>query len=194
MKQRAFLELPEGFRPIRSVDLQKDKKQALIVNGLGAVITLAMGIPVHFAIPISTLFDTSEGLAMYALRFGVLLVGAVLYIILHELVHGITMKFFGCRKVRYGFTGLYAFAGCDEYFDKLSYLMIAAAPVVVWGAVFSVIQDFVPLSWFWVVYFWQILNISGAAGDMYVFCLFSRLPKDILVKDVGTSMTVYSAQ
>lgn len=194
MKQRAFLNLPENYRPIRTVDLQKNKKEMLLVNGIGLLIGVLMAVPVHFAVPIGTLFDMSEGLLPYAIRFVALLAGSVAYILLHEAVHGITMKAFGCKKVRYGFTGMYAFAGCDEYFDKLSYLIIALAPVVIWGVVLGFIQDFVPVSWFWVVYWIQITNISGAAGDFYVFCLFSKLPKDILVKDVGTSMTVYSAE
>ena len=193
MKQRAFLTLPENYRPIRVVDLQKNKKEMLLVNGIALLIGVLMAVPVHFAIPITTLFDMSEGLLAYAVRFVVMLAGMIAYIILHEAVHGIAMKGFGCKKVRFGFTGMYAFAGCDEYFDKLSYLIIAIAPVAVWAVVIGVIQDLVPLSWFWVVYLIQITNISGAAGDFYVFCLFSKLPKDILVKDVGTSMTVYAA-
>lgn len=194
MKQRAFLTLPENYRPIRVVDLQKNKKEMLLVNGIALLIGVLMAVPVHFAVSIGTLFDMSEGLIPYAIRFVVLLAGMVAYIFLHEAVHGVTMKLFGCKKVRYGFTGMYAFAGCDEYFDKFSYLVIALAPVAVWAAVLGIIQDFVPLSWFWVVYLIQITNISGAAGDIYVFCLFSTLPKDIRVKDVGTSMTVYAAE
>ena len=194
MKQRAFLNLPENYRPIRSVDLQKNKKEMLLVNGIALAIGVLMAVPMHFAVSIGTLFDMSEGLLAYGIRFVVMLAGMIAYIVLHEAVHGIAMKGFGCKKVRFGFTGMYAYAGCDEYFDKLSYLVIALAPVVVWGVVLGVIQCFVPVSWLWVVYLIQITNISGAAGDLYVFCLFSKLPKDILVKDVGTSMTVYSAE
>jgi len=66
------------------------------------------------------------------------------------------------------------------------------APVVFWGIVLAVINVLVPLEWFWVVYFIQIINLSGAAGDLYVTVKFSRLPSDILVQDYGVGMTVYS--
>lgn len=53
---------------------------------------------------------------------------------------------------------------------------------------------FVPQNWFWVVYFIQIFNISGAAGDFYVTAKFSKMPDDILISDSGIGMKVYSAE
>lgn len=187
-------ELPEGYSEIFTVNLQKDRKMALKLNVAALIVAVIMAVPMHFYIPFGSLFDFSQGFGMYCLRFGVLIAGYFAYIVLHELTHGVTMKIFGCDKVKYGFTGLYAFAGCDVYFGKKSYIAVALSPVVVWGIVLAVINVFVPESWFWVVYFIQIGNISGAAGDFYVTCKFSRMPKDILVKDIGVGMTVYSAQ
>jgi hypothetical protein len=132
------------------------------------------------------------GLGAYTARFAVLLALLVVYMILHELVHGIAMKMCGTKKIKYGFTGMYAFAGSDDYYGKKPYILIALAPVVLWGVVLAVINPFVPADWFWVVYLIQISNISGAAGDLYVTVKFSKLPKDILVKDYGVGMRVYS--
>ncbi|MBQ7290862.1 MAG: hypothetical protein IJW76_03940, partial [Clostridia bacterium] len=56
----------------------------------------------------------------------------------------------------------------------------------------SVLCAAVPESWFWIPYFIQIGNISGAAGDAYVTCKMAALPKDILVNDTGVAMTVYA--
>ena len=64
--------------------------------------------------------------------------------------------------------------------------------MVLWGAVLFVLMLTVPTSWFWVVYIVQISNLSGAAGDFFVTLRFSRFPKDILVRDSGVSMCVYS--
>ena len=116
----------------------------------------------------------------------------MLYLVLHDLVHGIAMKLCGTRRVHYGFTGMYAFAGSDDYYDKSGYIMIALAPIVVWGVVLAVLNLLVPTAWFWVVYLIQISNLSGAAGDLYVTVKFSRLPRDILVRDSGVAMTVYA--
>lgn len=190
MKNRTTL--PEGYRPILSLDLQKNKRQMLTVSIIGTVIAIVMlGVALPF-VPLSTLFDMSAGLGMYALRFGVLLVGMVAYIILHELVHGILMRALSGVKPHYGFTLMYAYAGSDAYFNKGSYLLIALAPVVLWGAVLAVINALVPTAWFWVVYLIQMTNLSGAGGDIYVTFKFARLPRDILVRDTGVAMTVFA--
>ena len=191
---KAYNQLPAGYKEILSINLQKDKKLALIINVVGFFLMLVMAVPMHFVVPISTLFDMSDGIGAYAVRFVVIIISLIAYIILHEIVHGITMRLCGTKKIKYGFTGLYAFAGSDDYYDKKSYIIIALAPVVVWGIILAIINCIVPENWFWVVYVIQISNISGAAGDAYVTAKFSKLPEDILVTDCGVGMTVYSAE
>ncbi|MBQ3498790.1 MAG: DUF3267 domain-containing protein [Clostridia bacterium] len=184
--------LPEGYREIYSVDLQKNKKMALTVNLLGLGIGVLLAVPMCFVVPVSALFSMESGILNYFLRFAALIVLNILYLILHEFVHGIAMKICGTKKVKYGFTGLYAFAGSDDYYDKKSYAFIALAPVVFWGLIIAVVNCFVPVEWFWVVYILQISNLAGAAGDLFVTFKFSGFPKDILVTDCGVSMKVFS--
>lgn len=184
--------LPQGYNEIFSVDLQKNKKLALILNVTALLIGIALAVPIHFCVSVFSLFDMSNGIGTYFVRFAVLLISMIAYIILHEAVHGITMKLLGTKKVKFGFTGLYAFAGSDDYYGKKEYIIIALAPVIFWGIVFAVINPFVSREWFWVVYILQIINLSGAAGDIYVTAKFSRMPSDILVRDCGVGMTVYS--
>ena len=191
---KSFNSLPEGYNEIYSVDLKKNKKLSLFVNAAALIIAVGMVIPMHFYIPITTIIDMEKGLGAYYIRFASLLVLMVLYIVLHEVVHGISMKICGTKKIKYGFTGVYAFVGSDDYYDKKSYIFIALAPIVLWGIVLAVVNFFVPVEWFWVVYFLQIVNISGAAGDLFVTVKFSRLPSDILVQDYGVGMKVYSKQ
>lgn len=189
---KALQTLPDHYKEIDSVNLQKDKKKALLVNGFSLLIAVVMIILMHFYMPITMLFDMQQGLGAYLIRFVVFMISIVLYMVLHELVHGIAMKICGTKKVKYGFTGLYAFAGSDDYYDKQSYIIIALAPVVVFGIILAITNLFVSPEWFWVVYFIQIINISGAAGDAYITIKFSKLPKGILIKDSGVEMKVYS--
>ncbi len=186
--------LPEGYSEICTVNLQEDKKTSLLVNLSAVIIAVLLAVPALFAVPVSYMFSMEKGIIDYMLRFVSLMVLIFVYLILHELVHGVAMKICGTKKVKYGFTGLYAFAGSEDFYDKKAYIFIALAPVVFWGIVIAVINLFVPLEWFWVVYFLQIINLSGAAGDLYVTIKFFRLPSDILVKDTGIMMTVYSKQ
>lgn len=191
---KAVENLPDGYKEIYALNLQKDKKISLFVNLLAVVITVLLAVPMHFIVPISTVFSMEAGMKAYFLRFAALIVLMILYIIFHELVHGIAMKLCGTKKVKYGFTGMYAFAGSADYYNKKSYIFIALAPVVLWGVVLAVINLFVPLEWFWIVYLIQIINLSGAAGDLFVTVKFSRMPPDILIQDSGLGMTVYSKE
>jgi len=193
---KAISQLPENYTEYFSVDLQKDKKLAFLINGLALIITFAMAYFMFFFVPLSTIYPSGAEIPdiVHSLKVkGIsLIVLIVLYMVLHELVHGIAMKICGTSKVRYGFTGMYAFAGSDDYYNKKAYIFIAMAPVVLWGIVLASINFLVATDWFWVIYFIQIINISGAAGDFYVTAKFARFPEDILVRDKGVSMTVYS--
>lgn len=189
---KAVEALPKDYREIYSVDLQKNKKLAFWVNALSLLIAALLAIPMHFVVPISTFFSMEDGIGSYFIRIVAVAVLMVLYIVLHELVHGVAMKMCGTKKVKYGFTGLYAFAGSNDFYGKKSYIFIALAPVVLWGIVLAVVNPFVPIEWFWVVYWIQISNLSGAAGDFFVTAKFSKMPDDILVRDHGVGMKVFS--
>ena len=185
------VELPENYVQTLHINLQKDKKLALIINIAALAVGIVLAVLGHLHIPIWSLLDMSGGMVVYFLRLLAFMAVQVIYILLHELTHGVVMKIFGAPKIKYGFTGLYAFAGCDCYFAKKPYIIIALAPVVLWGIVLAAVCPFLSGGWFWVFYFAQISNISGAAGDAYVTLRFSKLPKDIFVKDDGISMTIY---
>ena len=183
--------LPEDYGEIYSLNLQKDKRAAIIVNLLALAIAAVMAVSMNFFVPVTSVFDMSGGIVRYFLRLAALIVLMVLYMVLHELVHGIAMKLCGTKRVKYGFTGLYAFAGSEDYYDKKSYIFIALAPIVLWGTVLAVVNFFVPTEWFWIVYMIQLINISGAAGDLFAAVKFSRMPKNILIQDSGVSMRVF---
>ncbi|MGX8688621.1 MAG: DUF3267 domain-containing protein, partial [bacterium] len=86
-----------------------------------------------------------------------------------ELTHAAVMKAVGGKEVKFGFTGLYAFAGSTvDYFDKSSYRCIALAPLILWGIIFGILTFILPESWFWVAWLLQAGNVGGAAGDVYV--------------------------
>lgn len=183
--------LPEDYGEIYSLNLQKDKRAAIIVNLLALAIAAVMAVSMNFFVPVTSVFDMSGGIVRYFLRLAALIVLMVLYMVLHELVHGIAMKLCGTKRVKYGFTGLYAFAGSEDYYDKKSYIFIALAPIVLWGTVLAAVNFFVPSEWFWIVYMIQLINISGAAGDLFAAVKFSRMPKNILIQDSGVSMRVF---
>lgn len=183
---RDHVELPEGYKEVFRVDLLHNKRMLIIVNVINTVIALVMFIGGIIIEP-----------RMFGGRFDTLLiccVGMWIYIVLHELVHGVFMKKYSGIKPTYGFKVIYAYAGSKAYFCKSHYIIIAMAPVVIWGIVLGIMTPLVPRVWFWTVYFIQLLNVSGAAGDFYVTYLMWKMPDDILVQDSGTDMRIYSKE
>ena len=191
---KSYTTLPEGYREIYALDMHEDKKLAVWVNLLSLAIAAVFAVPMLFVVPWWTTFDVTDGMSGYWVKFAAMLGLTLLYLVLHELVHGIAMRICGTKKIRYGFKGVYAFAASDDYYRKKPYIFIALAPVVLWGIVLAIVTPFVPASWFWVVYFVQLMNLSGAAGDLYVTVRFSRMPRDILIRDSGVGMVVYAKE
>ena len=190
---KAYQTLPAGYELIDTVNLASDKKTALRVNLAAAALMAVMAVPMHFVVPIGSLFSMEQGLGAYVLRIAVLLLGYIAYIALHELTHGAVMRAVGGGRVRFGFNGMYAWAGSEtDFFDKTAYRCIALAPLVVWGLIFTILLPLASREWLWVVWWLQIGNVAGAAGDVYVTIRFAPLPKDILVRDTGIDMTVYA--
>lgn len=186
-------ELPEGYSEIKRVNLQKDKKLAIFINVGALIIMIALFIigniiaPFHF----ETFMEPKNLLTLMAILFVVLL-AIIAYMVTHELVHGIFFKKYSGKKAKYGFTGLYAYAGSEAYFSKRQYLIIGLAPVVLLGLIILLFNILFPEKWFWAIYVIQIVNLSGAAGDIYMAWLMSRLNEDVLIKDEGISMSIYS--
>ena len=188
---RSYETLPKGYREIASIDLQQDKKLFWIVNISATVISVVM-------ILAAVLFTGLEGLLQLfgpessISRLLTLLVLMLVYLVLHEAVHGVLMRHYCKAKVRFGITGPFAYAASDGYFCKKHFAVIGLAPIVIWGVVLLAANILVDESWFYVVWLVQIMNVSGAAGDLYVSRWLKTLPADTLVHDTGVAMTAYS--
>lgn len=128
---------------------------------------------------------------MWFIQLMVFSISILAYLPLHELVHGLFIRRYSGKRAHYGFTWLYAYAGSKAFFCKQDYFIIALSPVVFWGVVFALLAFVLPLPWFWVAYGLEIVNLSGAAGDLYVIGRLCRLPSSLLVQDSGLFMDIY---
>ncbi len=184
---KSYNNLPDGYKEIYKVNLQIDKKVLILLNVISAVIILFM-----LAIPLFTKYRIYYFALVDSFKLIMLAVFMAVYVVLHELTHALAMRICGTKKVKFGLTLLYAYAGSDDYYDKKSYIFIALAPVVLFGIILLILNITLPNDWFIIIYIVQAMNISGAAGDVFVTYKFSKMPKDILVLDYGVGMTVYS--
>ena len=185
--------LPEGYAESEKVDLVRNKKQMLLVNGLALALAVCMALLGMLIAPEghTAFFDLKNHAWATAFKCLITVAGLIVYLIGHEAVHGVFMWHYSHVKPNFGLSFTYAYAGSECYFGKKAYLMIALAPLVLWGFALFIAALLVPAGWFWAVWAIQLMNVSGAAGDLFVFTHMLRKPETILVQDTGTAMTVY---
>lgn len=189
-----FNEILEKYELVLEVDLKNNKVQANKVNLISLTLFVVMFVAMSIFVPVTSMFDLSDGTFKPFLKILALALCMFLYIVLHELVHAVFMKIYGAKKVDFGIKGIYAYAGCRDYFKKGPYLFIAIAPVLILGLILAAVNFVVPYDWLWFVYMIQIINVSGAAGDFYVFFTFLKMDKSILIQDTGVEMKVYQKE
>ncbi len=191
MKNQVYWELPKGYRLHQDLRLAEDKSSLIWLT----ILQLAAVVILFTAGKMRCSFEAAFSMEGYqiAIGFGVMAVGIVVYIVAHEWVHGIAIRFITGQPADFGIElkkGM-AYASSPAYFGKTEYIIIALAPVLFWGAVLWIMLRDVSDSWFWYIYMIQVMNVSGAAGDLYVTWLTLKAPKGTIIKDNGTSMLFY---
>ena len=180
---------PKGYRQIEVMDFVRNRRQLMIVGFSGLAVTAIMIAAGLLLYPFS---PTWEFLKTCWWAWLVTPAMYVLYIPLHELVHGLLMHALSGVKPKYGLRLPYAYAGSNVYFDKKSHNLIALAPLIVWGAVLFALERTLPAQWLWFFYIIQISNVSGSVGDVYCVLHLMKLPKDVLIQDTGTRMRIFA--
>ena len=183
--------LPEGYDLYKRIDLTKDRNSLVAINIWNLAVALAMILPMLFVHPIEYAFYMETGKVIFC--FAASIVGMIVYVFLHESIHGIFIRLFTGTLASFGLDikhGM-AHASSSWYFRKWPYIIIALSPVVIWGAVLGLLLKDVQETYFWYLYIIQIFNVMGAAGDLYVTCAVCRMPKNILIFDNGAAMDFY---
>lgn len=123
-----------------------------------------------------------------------ILVGVAVMIVLHELVHGVTMMRFGA-KPKYGvlLSGLMFYATADGFaFQRNNYLTVALSPLVILS-VLVLICLAAPLSPFLatMLIVCGAFNAAGAIGDLWIVRIVSRYPAHAFVIDERDGVRVF---
>ena len=180
-----------GYKECTRIDLVKNKKEALLVNIYGIIIMVVMAVFIPLLIMGGIIEFNLE--TTFPLLFIVLLISLILYIPLHEIVHGIVLKKYTDEKLSFGWKLVYAYCGSKEaVVDRKEYYAVALAPLLVFSVVFISLMVLNPsLSLVW--YVMEIMNVSGSVGDIYVSIkLRKEKSRDILITDSGTDMSFWS--
>lgn len=180
-----------GYKECTRIDLVKNKKEALLVNIYGIIIMVIMAVFIPLLIMGGIIEFNLE--TTFPLFFIVLLISLILYIPLHEIVHGIVLKKYTDEKLSFGWKLVYAYCGSKEaVVDRNEYYAVALAPLLVFSVVFISLMVLNPsLSLVW--YVMEMMNVSGSVGDIYVSIkLRKEKSRDILITDSGTNMSFWS--
>ena len=180
-----------GYKECTKINLVKNKKEALLVNIYGIIIMVVMAVFIPLLIMGGIIEFNLE--TTFPIFFIVLLISLILYIPLHEIVHGIVLKKYTDEKLSFGWKLVYAYCGSKEaVVDRKEYYAVALAPLLVFSVVFISLMVLNPsLSLVW--YVMEIMNVSGSVGDIYVSIkLRKEKSRDILITDSGTDMSFWS--
>lgn len=196
MTKHYELELPENYEEIYHINA-KDSKTGLFLY-IWALILTAIAAGITFPIYLCTKefsFKIDFFTCLYFLGFAVIM---VLYLIAHELVHGISYKILTNQKLSFGISWSCAYCGVPKIYVYRKASMIA---LIMPFAVFSVL--FIGLLvWFYflngLLYLLMALMFSlhfgGCVGDLYMFYLYLFKYKDssILMRDTGPEQFIYA--
>ena len=193
--ENCYRELPAGYREARVVDA-KAKKTSVIMTLSSIALTVLAFVPVAVFCDFGVVFNALKEKTAVVPYF-VFLFSMVIYVILHELIHGAAYKALTHQKLTFGFTLTVAFCGVpDVYTSRKTALIALLAPFVT----FTVI--FIPLLvWLhgvnMVFYAFSgilfAIHFGGCIGDLYMTALLLFRYKDprTLMNDTGPKQTIY---
>lgn len=188
-------ELPDGYQPAKTVDVG-EKRFAILMNLAAALLTAVVGVGGFFlkfaGEPGSAIPDLSNVWLFEGWLFAIL-VSLIVYLVLHELTHGIVYKILTGEKLTFGLKLSCAFCGVpDVYVTRKTALLALLAPFTVFSVAFLVPFFLLSgsLSFSFLVLF--SLHFGGCAGDLYdTFLLLFRLKGNLLMRDTGPRQTFY---
>ena len=178
-------QLPPNYQFDMKMDLKKDKKINIAIQGLFLLIAAVMiGLAMWLNFPTKNNWGT--GLTVL-----VTVAMCAVYMITHELIHGIFLKLLSGVKPKYFVRFPFLCTGSEAYFNKTSFTIVALAPVVIWGILLPAMLALLPADYFLSIYIVTALNFAGAAGDYFQVFAISKLSPTALMQDNGKETKVF---
>lgn len=124
---RDTTELPATHRQHLTVNLKKDKKLALAVQGIFVVVALvAVGAALQLPLRIATGWAPIVTIA-------VTLAACLAYMTVHEATHGVTLQLLTKVRPTYKVQFPFLTTGNHAYLTRRSTVIVALAPTAMWG-------------------------------------------------------------
>jgi len=178
-------QLPLNYQFDMKMDLKKDKKINIAVQGLFLlIVALMIGLAMGLNFPTKTNWSTGVTVLVTVAMCAV-------YMIAHELIHGVFLRLFSGVKPKYFARFPFLCTGNEAYFNKRSFSIVALAPVIIWGVILLAMLALLPADYFLSIYIVTALNFAGAAGDYFQVFAISKLSPAALIQDNGKETKVF---
>lgn len=191
-------ELPKNYVLIKHVDAKSDKK-IMVIYTLLSFVPLLVSIPIWVAIIQHGGHSIRKNIGdgnVSGIHFFVWVV-LIVYLVLHELTHGIIYKFFTGAKLTFGLTLTVAFCGVpDIYVRKKASLVALIMPFFVFSIIFLTAT----------VGLWSVsplygimagtifaMHLGGCVGDLHWTLLYLTKFRNCntLMRDIGPEQWLY---
>jgi len=179
--------LHKDYEKIKSLDWEKIKVPKIINRGTLFLIVLSIFIGQYY-VSLSELIESIIQMPLLALLIPLLI---FVYIIFHELIHGILMKYFSGITPQYGISGPFIFAKSEAIFNKNAYILITLAPMLILGITSLVLSFVIPGTGVWLAILLWIINLYASRGDLQAIILLKDYPRTYGIKDDGDSLQIY---
>lgn len=187
--------LPEGYREIKHINA-KSAKFGIIMNLIALGVLFAVMAVAALPLIISRRFVVTELTKTFWVPYIVFILAMAVYILLHEIVHGIAYKAMTGEKLTFGLSWSCAFCGVpDIYTYRKTALISVAAPLVIFTVILLPLAGalfYVDTVYYLITAFVFGLHLGGCSGDIYViYLLYKNNDPRLLMKDTGPEQTFY---
>lgn len=176
--------VPPGYRLVSTLDLRADRRTAAVVQGGFVVVA---GVLVASALALGLPLDTGWPTPVAAL---VTIAACLAYMALHELTHALALRLLTGVRPTVGVRLPYLFTGSPALLTRDRAIVVALAPLVLWGVTLPVLGLLLPADALLAVFVVVVLNLAGSSGDAVQAYAFTRLPATARIRDDGTTTCV----
>ncbi|MBQ7363310.1 MAG: DUF3267 domain-containing protein [Clostridia bacterium] len=192
-------ELPGGYTLNYHINA-KDKKTGLVMNLWAFAIMLVVGAVGAIPLFVDKTLDFTLSTPVLLISYVVFMLSMVVYIVLHELVHGAAYKLLTREKLTFGMSWSCAFCGVPNiYVYRRAAIIALVAPLITFTLVLvpvSVLMYFAHPVYYILSLVLLGMHLGGCVGDGYMTYLFLRVfkSKTTLVRDTGPEQYIYTKE
>ncbi len=185
--------LPEGYKEALALDAN-DRESSVKIRKIAVISAVVLFNACFFLYALPRIHEIAAGFSI--IKCVGFILAYFVYIILHELTHGIVYKLLTGQKLTFGFKPPAAYCGVPNiYIYRTTSLCSLFAPFTVYSIVFAVLFLLIgdPFSKVLILVLFA-MHITGCAGDLYGVGLFLSRFKDpaTLRKDTGPVQIYYT--